>query len=610
MKYRILLSVLLPFIIALGFAAKFIHDDYQNMREMDVIVQLANLNDAISTLTKSLQEESTFSALYLIQEKASYSKNLIEARHRTDDLEAILKQKLAQVFPLLEENVLLGLTQKIFPKLETLNQKRRAIDDRSLTVADTTHYYADIIMDLIASRSYILDSILETNDTEFIRTLFAQTALVLQSLEANQEKTLVFLALLQGQLKQEDYIHLVKSIGQQEAFETVFFDLAISSQDEVYRSMLKGPLVNNAKSLEDTIVETGPHVPLNIEPKTWWEAQAGKVGVLEEIEKKILSESYQAGEARKTSQLWDIWRTIGLILLTFGLTLYFVFRNLRTLANQLQGEIGVLARSGEEILAAVHDASSGTAETATAITETTTTVEELRQTAQVASDKAKHVSEVSDHTLNVLKESEQTLEDTIQGMNRIQEGMGTISESILKLSENSQTIGVIINTVNDLAEQSHLLAVNAAIEAAKAGDQGKGFAVVAQEMRSLAEQSKQATVQVRTILHEIQNSTNAAVMATEQGSKAVANGMQQSAETNQSIHSLAHEISHVIQAATQIAVSIQQQLIGVEQVTIAMGNIKEASHQQVGIMHQIESGIQGLNNVGQSLKEMAQEYRL
>jgi methyl-accepting chemotaxis protein len=124
-------------------------------------------------------------------------------------------------------------------------------------------------------------------------------------------------------------------------------------------------------------------------------------------------------------------------------------------------------------------------------------------------------------------DGKQSVQASIEAMHRIQEHMASIAESIVRLSEQGQTIGEIIATVNDLAEQSNLLAVNAAIEAAKAGEQGKGFAVVAQEVKSLAEQSKQATAQVRTILNDIQTAMSAAVMATEQGSKAVDAGVKQ-----------------------------------------------------------------------------------
>ncbi len=303
---------------------------------------------------------------------------------------------------------------------------------------------------------------------------------------------------------------------------------------------------------------------------------------------------------------------IASVILLFTLigTFLFVRSNLRALTHHLQAEIDILAKSTLDIINSITEASTGTTETATAITETTTTVEELKQTAQVATDKANNVSEMSERTLTVLKDSEKSLEVTIEGMNKIQDGMGTISESISKLSERCQAIGKIINSVNDLAEQSHLLAVNAAIEAAKAGDQGKGFAVVAGEVRSLAEQSKQATIQVHNILSDIQNATSAAVMATEQGSKAVVRGMDQSKQTNESIRNILVFMSSVVPAASQIAISSHQQLIGVGQVNVAMSNIKEASSQQVETMRQIEMGVQGLNTVSQNLKKLITECKV
>jgi methyl-accepting chemotaxis protein len=151
-------------------------------------------------------------------------------------------------------------------------------------------------------------------------------------------------------------------------------------------------------------------------------------------------------------------------------------------------------------------------------------------------------------------------------MNRIREQMESIAETVVRLSEQGQAIGGIIATVNDVAEQTNLLAVNAAIEAAKAGEQGKGFAVVAQEVKSLAEQSKEATVQIRGILSDIQRAVSAAVMATEQGSNAAEAGVKQTKEADDSIRILADSIVEASQTATQIAASSQQQLVGMDQV--------------------------------------------
>ena len=110
-------------------------------------------------------------------------------------------------------------------------------------------------------------------------------------------------------------------------------------------------------------------------------------------------------------------------------------------------------------------------------------------------------------------------------MRLISEQMESVGETVVRLSEHSQTIEEIIQTVQDLADQSNLLAVNALIEAARAGEQGKGFAVVAQEIKNLSHQSNQATDQVKSILDDTRRSVSAVVMATEQGSKAVQAGV-------------------------------------------------------------------------------------
>ena len=180
----------------------------------------------------------------------------------------------------------------------------------------------------------------------------------------------------------------------------------------------------------------------------------------------------------------------------------------------------------------------------------------------------------------------------------------------MRLSEQSQAICEIIATVNDLAEQSNLLAVNAAIEAAKAGEQGKGFAVVAQEVKSLAEQSKEATAQVRAILNDIQKATNAAVLATEQGNKAVEAGVRQSRDANEAINLMGRNIEDSAQAALQIAASSQQQLTGMDQVALAMENIKQASEQNVAGMKQVEVTTQSLHELGQKLKGLVAQYQV
>lgn len=276
----------------------------------------------------------------------------------------------------------------------------------------------------------------------------------------------------------------------------------------------------------------------------------------------------------------------------------------RSITRQLREAISQLSTSAGEIVAMTTQVASGATETAAAVSETTTTVEEVKQTSQVASQKAKYVSDTAQRSAQVSKTGKASVDDTIEGMSHIKEQTDSIAHSIVKLSEQSQAIGDIIASVNELAEQSNILAVNAAIEAAKAGEHGKGFAVVAQEVKSLAEQSKHATVQVRAILSEIQKATHTAVMATEQGTKAVESAVKQSSSTGEAIRGLTDSITEAAQAATQIAASNQQQLVGMDQVALAMENIKQASTQNVAATRQAEQAARNLNEVGHRLQSL------
>jgi methyl-accepting chemotaxis protein len=282
---------------------------------------------------------------------------------------------------------------------------------------------------------------------------------------------------------------------------------------------------------------------------------------------------------------------------------------LRQMTSEVASGAKMLAEMANAILATTTQASVGAADTAAAIGETSITMEEVKQTVRLSAEKAHQVSEGAQRTAQVARTGREAVEAVTEGMARIREQVEGVALSISRLSAQSQAIGEIIAAVNDLADQSNLLAVNAAIEAARAGEHGRGFAVVAQEMKNLADQSKQATAQVRTILGDIQKATSVAVSATEDSRKAAAVGVSQSAQAGESIRVLSESIELATRAAIQIAASSQQQLAGVSQVAVAMDSIKQASAQNAAGVKEIEAAAQSMTGLGEKLGALVQRYR-
>ena len=277
--------------------------------------------------------------------------------------------------------------------------------------------------------------------------------------------------------------------------------------------------------------------------------------------------------------------------------------------EEMIGSVQVLTVSVDEILTAMGQYASAASEISAEVNQTTATMQEIAQIAQESSQRAEEVSASAQQTEEVSQSGQKATADTGMAMDHIRQQMGSVAQTVVDLSDQNQVIGTIIGAVTDLAEQSNLLAVNAAIEAAKAGDYGKGFAVVSQEIKNLAEQSKQATAQVQTLLHTVQSNMAKAAKVTEQSSNAVEEGVRQSERAGEAIRHLAGNVGLSAKASMQIAVSSKEQAIGIEQVLEAMERINQATSQNLDSTKQVEDTVQDLQNLGQRLNQLVERYR-
>lgn len=269
-----------------------------------------------------------------------------------------------------------------------------------------------------------------------------------------------------------------------------------------------------------------------------------------------------------------------------------------------------IGASSAEILAAVTQHTASANQQSAAIAETTTTAEEVRAASEQVTERAKELAERSMSSVQISDEGVNAVSAILDAMQVIRERVDAIAKDILDLSERGQQIRDIISTVEDLSDQSNLLALNAAIEAARAGEQGKGFAVVADEVRNLAEQSKQAAGRVRAILGEIQTGTNAAVLATEQGTGVVESGVERAERARQIIDQLVATIREGAKAGQLIAASAHQQNVGVEQIAQAMAEINQATGESVAGAQQSQLAAEDLTELARQLREMTDKYKI
>jgi methyl-accepting chemotaxis protein len=297
-------------------------------------------------------------------------------------------------------------------------------------------------------------------------------------------------------------------------------------------------------------------------------------------------------------------------LIVLGRQLNETTVSMQNMLVEIRDAANSLSSASTEILASTTQQAAGATEQSASISQASTTVDEVKVIAEQSVARAQEVADAAQRTVQVSRAGQKTVQDTIHSMAQIKTRVEGIAENILALSEQTQQIGEIIATVNDIAAQSSMLALNASVEAARAGEHGRGFAVVAQEVRNLAEQSRQATAQVKAILSDIQRATNATVMATEEGTKGVEVGVQLASQTEAVIGQLSGVIDESAQAAMQMVAGGQQQASGMEQIALAMNSINQATVQSLASTRQAGRASQNLNDLARNLNRVVEGYKV
>ncbi|HVZ72776.1 MAG TPA: CHASE3 domain-containing protein [Polyangia bacterium] len=298
------------------------------------------------------------------------------------------------------------------------------------------------------------------------------------------------------------------------------------------------------------------------------------LGQMERAERDLLKQRAEEVESASTAAKSTILLgTIFCLLLTGAVG--FVLT--RTLTGQIGSAVRHVQSSSSELQAAANQQVSGAKEQATAMTEITTTISELLATSRQIAESAQRVARVSTETASAARNGDDTVQRTQESVLSIKRQVDLIVGHMVELGKKSQQIGGILEIINELAEQTNILAINATIEAAGAGEMGRRFAVVADEIRKLADRVGGSTKEIRELVDDIRAAVNTTVMATEGGSKAVDAGTRQFGEVATSFKNIAGLVTTTSEAAREIELSTKQQASAVEQVNLAVANVSQAA---------------------------------
>ncbi len=277
--------------------------------------------------------------------------------------------------------------------------------------------------------------------------------------------------------------------------------------------------------------------------------------------------------------------------------------------KEVQEGMAVLASIADRLSGSATELAENTSKASSAVSETVTTVEQVRRAATTARGRAGNVLTEARDAVGIADAGRSATRETIARMKLIEEHMESIGETVIKLSDQSATIEEIMAAVQDLADQSNLLAVNASIEAARAGEAGKGFAVVASEIKNLADESRAAVERVRGILADTRAWIDAVVRAGEEGGQAVRAGVEQSTRAGESIERLAAGVEASAQAASVIDTSSEQQVVGVDQVAQAMINIENVVRANLDSASDLSDAAVRLQDLSRHLKSLVERYK-
>lgn len=284
--------------------------------------------------------------------------------------------------------------------------------------------------------------------------------------------------------------------------------------------------------------------------------------------------------------------------------------NITIMISKVTDAVYATASASSEISASAEQMADGASEQRNQTREVAAAIEEMTKTILSTAGSTEEAANAARNAKDIANVGENVVTQTIQGMNQIAEVVTKAAKTVEILGTNSDKIGEIIQVINEIAEQTNLLALNAAIEAARAGEQGRGFAVVADEVRKLAERTSKATKEIESMIKQIQNDTEGAVDSMQRGTSEVENGKKLASQAGNSLKQIINATEKVLDVASQVATASEEQSATAEEISKSIDIINNVSHQSAESIQQVAVATEDLNRLTNNLQNLIQQFKI
>ncbi len=578
--HQMLIVVLIPALAAVYLMASRLSEESEKQQQAETLQMLNRVAIAASQLVHELQKERGMSAGYLGSNGTNFRTQLPGQRDLADDQHAQLQALLERVE---QERLGAVVNEKINQALRELAQRgqiRQRVDGLSISVADELKYYTGIIRNLI---EIMIQAIHQAEDPDLIREMTAYVNLIEAKERAGIERATLANTFGGDQFGAGMYQRFINLLSGQTFYLYNFQQFVSTEMLQAFQQTLRGRPVDEVERLRQVAQDKATDGGFGVDAEYWFEMSTKRIGLIKSVQDQMAtymqSQTEQliaeAERAYHTQLLVLIAALLGLSGLTF-----WTYRNADGLSNaveQMSQQLGSAIAQLRQIAQHVQESSISVANAAH---QQAATLEQVRTAMEDISQRAKNNAHQAEHSVQAAQEVAQTSATFSENLGQIaqlaheernamelgSQALQEIAAVMTELQSGSSEIKDIISVINDISEQTKMLATNAAIEAARAGQYGKGFAVVANEVSKLAENSKDAA---KEITQKIQESVHR-----------IDHGNQVSSERLSTFEQVLQQFQHVSNLITEANTAAQQQETRVQGIGTAIHSIHLATGNQ------------------------------